>query len=793
VADELRALNGWLAAGDPRAPLLRARRESLLLAVRPAAPGWGRPGWGGGWNATGRSGTGPAEARSVTPVRARETHVFAVRTVLLVLGAALLALSAVAFMALGWDRLSLGGRTAVLGGVTAVTLAVPGRLLGRRLAVTAEVVAALGLVLLLLDGFAVRRVWFPAVNGPGFAAAVFAVTAAFAAGYGVALRRLRVAPYAALFLAQSPLALAAAAHGGALEVGAALLVTSAADLAVPGRVERVRRAAVPAAAAVTGGVGMLLAAEMSGAAGTLPAAGRAGAVLLAAALLAAVAARRLRGPAAGPLGGAAALAPLVAAVDVLRLAAPGWWPAAGAAGCAAAVLVAAGAVALGSGAGSVRRSFALGALVTAAAAEMLTAVSSLATPLLSLAAALRQVAYGWDGGTVGWPPAGTHPGPVVVVAAVCGALLVAATLTRGVPDAVTGLTRPALPPVLAALLVAAPLPAIVAPWAWVAAAVALLLAGGRWSPRASVLTAAALAAPAVCWSLRGRWEAVAVLALLAVVCAVRSLYGVWRPAFLLAAPVWAALTGLTLVLALDGPVYATGFPLLAAGGAAVLVGTARDETAPLEGLGYGLALAGLGLTATDSRALAVGLGFSAVVSSALALRAARRGPASLASGLLALAAVWTLMLSYRVETVEAYSLPLAVALLVLGVARRGSVPDASSWQAYGPALAVGLLPSLFRALPGDGVPRPALLAAAALLVTLAGARHRLLAPLVLGGGTLLALALRAVGPAAVRVCAALPGWVPVAAAGAVLLLVGATYEQRLRDAKRVRDVLGRLR
>jgi hypothetical protein len=146
-----------------------------------------------------------------------------------------------------------------------------------------------------------------------------------------------------------------------------------------------------------------------------------------------------------------------------------------------------------------------------------------------------------------------------------------------------------------------------------------------------------------------------------------------------------------------------------------------------------------------------------------------------------------------VGTVEAYSLPLAAALLVLGVVRRGSAPDASSWQAYGPALAVGLLPSLFRALPGDGVLRPALLAAAALLVTLAGARHRLLALLVLGGGTLLALGLRTVGPETVRVCAALPGWVPVAAAGAVLLLVGATYEQRLRDAKRVRDVLGRLR
>jgi hypothetical protein len=802
VADELRALNGRLAAGDPQAALLRARRDSLLLAARPVRWKWGGPGWGRGWDAVRE----PNERRlpdapypSVgpvppAPVPARETHAFAVRTVLLVLGAVLLALSAAAFMALSWDRMGLGGRTAVLGGVTAVTLAVPARLLRNRLAVTAEVVGALGLVLLLLDGYAVHRVWFPGTDAAGFAAAALAVVAALAAGYGAALPGLRVPPYAALAFGQVPLALAGAAHGGPLEVAAGLLLTGAADLGLRcGAAGRLRREAVLTAAALTGGVGMLLAAEMSVVAGTLPAAARAAAVLLAAALLAAVAARLLGNPAAGPLGGAAALAPLVAAVNVLRPAMPGWWPAAGAAGCAAVVLGGAGLVALRSAAGSARRSFALGALVTATAGEVLVAWSVLLTPVLSAVAPLRQLAYGWGGRAIVWPPAGAQPGPASVVLAVCVALLVAASLTRGVPGAVTELTRPVVAPGLALLAVSAPFSAAVAPWAWLALVVALLLAGGRWSPRAAVLTGAVLTVPAASWALRDRWEAVATLALLAAVCAVRSRYGVWRPAFLLAAPVWATLSGLTLVLALNGPVYATGFPLLVAGGAAVLVGAARDETAPLEGLGYGLGLVGLGLTATDARALAVGLGLSAVVSAALALRPARRGPASLASGGLALSAVWTLMIAYRVGTVEAYSLPLAAALLVLGVVRRGSAPDASSWQAYGPALAVGLLPSLFRALPGDGVLRPALLAAAALLVTLAGARHRLLALLVLGGGTLLALGLRTVGPETVRVCAALPGWVPVAAAGAVLLLVGATYEQRLRDAKRVRDVLGRLR
>ncbi|MGQ4444916.1 SCO7613 C-terminal domain-containing membrane protein, partial [Streptomyces violaceoruber] len=35
-------------------------------------------------------------------------------------------------------------------------------------------------------------------------------------------------------------------------------------------------------------------------------------------------------------------------------------------------------------------------------------------------------------------------------------------------------------------------------------------------------------------------------------------------------------------------------------------------------------------------------------------------------------------------------------------------------------------------------------------------------------------------------------WAPPAVAGLVLLVLGATYEQRLRDARRLREALGRL-
>ncbi|NEA52584.1 hypothetical protein G3I35_41545, partial [Streptomyces sp. SID10815] len=88
--------------------------------------------------------------------------------------------------------------------------------------------------------------------------------------------------------------------------------------------------------------------------------------------------------------------------------------------------------------------------------------------------------------------------------------------------------------------------------------------------------------------------------------------------------------------------------------------------------------------------------------------------------------------------------------------------------------------------------RPWLLGVAALLVTLVGARHRLRAPLLLGGAVLVLDALHASAPYLVRVADALPHWVLPALAGLLLLAVGATYERRLRDVRRVREVLGRM-
>ncbi|MFI6090123.1 SCO7613 C-terminal domain-containing membrane protein [Streptomyces sp. NPDC051218] len=202
----------------------------------------------------------------------------------------------------------------------------------------------------------------------------------------------------------------------------------------------------------------------------------------------------------------------------------------------------------------------------------------------------------------------------------------------------------------------------------------------------------------------------------------------------------------------------------------------------------GLAVA---LTAGHATTLALALALGGLIAAGTALRTDRR-PVGYAAGVLFLLASWARLAAWEVETPEAYTLPVTVPALLIGALRRHRVPETSSWTAYGPGLAATLLPSLVAAWSDPHWQRPLLLGIAALLITLAGARHRLQAPLVLGGTALALDALHELAPYIVQVVDTLPRWLPPALAGLLLLAIGATYEQRLRDARRVRDVLGRM-
>jgi hypothetical protein len=146
-----------------------------------------------------------------------------------------------------------------------------------------------------------------------------------------------------------------------------------------------------------------------------------------------------------------------------------------------------------------------------------------------------------------------------------------------------------------------------------------------------------------------------------------------------------------------------------------------------------------------------------------------------------------------VGVLEPYTVPAAVIALALGwdVARRN--PAVGSWLSYGIGLSWLLLPSLILVWHGLGWIRPLLLGAAACAVTLLGAWRKLQAPLLLGAAVAMLDAGHELAPAVRSLVRELPGWVPIAVIGAILLWAGATYEARLRNLGRLRRSLAAMR
>ena len=105
---------------------------------------------------------------------------------LFVLGGLLLGTAAVVFTAVAWAAVGVAGRALILAAFTALALAVPLLAVRRGLRGTAETFAAVGLLLVVLDGYAAWSVDLAGVaDWPGtrYAALVGGASAAVAAGY----------------------------------------------------------------------------------------------------------------------------------------------------------------------------------------------------------------------------------------------------------------------------------------------------------------------------------------------------------------------------------------------------------------------------------------------------------------------------------------------------------------------------------------------------------------------------------------------------------------------------------
>ncbi len=187
--------------------------------------------------------------------------------------------------------------------------------------------------------------------------------------------------------------------------------------------------------------------------------------------------------------------------------------------------------------------------------------------------------------------------------------------------------------------------------------------------------------------------------------------------------------------------------------------------------------------------LAVHLTIAGVLVTATSIVHPSRRALSWPGGLLLAAATWVRLYDMGVELPEAYTLPSALALVAVGSWRLRRDDRSATLTVLAPGLSLATVPSLIAALDAPDSLRALLLGTACLLMVVGGAARRWGAPVVVGAvvGTLLVL--RELAPYA----ASVPTWVSIGASGAVLLVVGITWESRMSDVRRASRYVAALR
>ncbi|WP_406325507.1 hypothetical protein OG784_08195 [Streptomyces sp. NBC_01617] len=817
-AEELALLDRELARLDARRMQLLTRRAWLLSVLQPPAtthaapPGQSAP----------AAFTPSSPAAAPVPPRSAQN-------VLLTLGGLLLTIAAIAFTLVSWGQMGIGGRSAVLALVTVATLAAPAVLLRRGLSSTAESLGALALVLMVLDAYALHRVAAPDTGGPGFASAASAVLAVLWAAYGLALDRLRLPLPMAVVSVQFTLVLWAWAVGAQASVFAgALLLTAALDSAIA---LRGRGVAVRVTAAVggclSGAAGLLVALALSVSAGTPAAAVTPGALLLAGAAVALFGVWRAPKGFAVAGGLLAGLAVVAGVGGALRAEVADDW--------SVPVYLLCGLVLLTAVRAPLPRPAGQGVLWASGVVVAGSVLSAAPTVGMTLVGPVSRLTAAWSGvpegrarGALGlegmeWSQLSTAPVILLVVAGLTGAAYrwwtwcvrtagavvspgAAGRDAAGASGLVLGWAG------LLALPVALDAPyavAVVVQSVLVAALLAVTVLAVRRDAdpvaRAALVCAVVGAVSAGALSLAvepatyGVFGALLVLFGAAAVGTradaarvTRMIQAVPACAAVACAMVLAGALGASLELA----TYRAAPLMLIVTAVTVLLGArlrGGPSALPVELTGAVAGAVAVAMAVPDAPSLALVLALCGVLAAGTAVRAERRPAAGYLAVVLFVLATWVRLSASDVSTPEAYTLPVTVPALVVGVLRRRRDPAASSWTAYGAGLAATLVPSLFAAWADPSWVRPLLLGVAALVITLAGARLRLQALLLLGGAVLAMDALHELAPYVIQVVGALPRWLPPALAGLLLLVVGATYEQRLRDARRLKDALGRMR
>jgi hypothetical protein len=337
-------------------------------------------------------------------------------------------------------------------------------------------------------------------------------------------------------------------------------------------------------------------------------------------------------------------------------------------------------------------------------------------------------------------------------------------------------------------------PALAAALGLAVAGAAVLLGGRRPAEPAAWVAAAILTAVGTATLADDeRWSALAGLALGAV--AVSVLAAVRRE------ELRAAATGVAVLSAAGAVGLAHGGDLLPAttaglllavvaagalGAAALRAGRPEEPVAAATAAVAGIAAAVTSGTVGAWGQVGLQLALVGAAAAGYALVTGRREVGALAVADLVVAA-WIALAGADVTTPEAYTLPAAVGLLIVALPRvRAGAP---SWTAEGVGLAVALAPSAMVVVADPTAERLVLVVLAAALVTVLGTVVHRRAPFVIGATTLAFVAVGLLGPDVLL----LPRWLTLGTVGLVLLVVGATYEQRRRQAREVVAWVGQMR
>jgi hypothetical protein len=749
----------------------------------------------------------PATAASTTstppaspPVAPRRTGLsgVSVASVLLGLGALCLLVAAVTFLAVAWSWLGIGGRTVVLVGLT-LTAATAGRWLERRgLRLAAEALTVVALGLLALDAVGAQNAgWLGDLSLSGTLALVGGTELAGSLALVLLPGRLVVPQVGAVL----GLAALLGGAGGLSEHDQVVLVAGVLAYAALAALGRSRAAALlPLLSLVGAGLTWWLLAQLAltdaadhPSLGGLWAQGHGVGLLAAAALLLLPAAVLRPRPPYVLLGGVAA------AAFVVTLAV--WLPATDEGPTALAVMALVLLLAWSAAAAVVPvgwrpvtwPALALGAvpvgvLVLAQLAEATARLALVGDPFSASAGVSLPASPGFDDGVLAHPP--------LLVPGVLGLLVALACVTRSRGRATWPLAAAVVALAGAATLALLPVPlwTVVVP----VAVVALALVAGALDRddrvgvvRAGaggvvVLVATAIALPSAVLTTIALGALVLAAAAVAVVGRfphARSAAWAVLPAAS-AALLWSAAE----VAGVD-PAY-RGVPvLLVVGLLAIRWPRAEGELSAAAG-GALAAVAAVDAASVVATSHALHLTVAGALVTATALLHPSRRPLGWLGGALLAAATWVRLAQIGVEAPEAYTLPSAAALVLVGLHRLRRDPAVPTLTALAPGLVLATVPSLLWVLAGDVVSvRALLLGLGCLLLVLAGVRQHWNAPLVVGSGVGALLVVRELAP----YVGSVPQWVVIGLAGLLLTAVGVTWERRMLELRHAAAYLGRLR